>query len=148
MQSGSRYCALRSIDRDIERTTRLSLSLDSSWIACKAVPISQAPSGRLQRNILASVAQFETEVRKERQWNGIAAARSNGRKCPWGGKKLGTRITLTEGKEALARKSKAEGQSVASIARNLGIARKTVYVALSRCLSKRFLGLAPIPVSY
>src|SRR5262249_14332955 len=25
------------------------------------------PSGRLQRNILASVAQFETEVRKERQ---------------------------------------------------------------------------------
>src|SRR5437870_1603569 len=65
MQSGSRYCALRSIDRHIERTTRLSLSLDSSWIACKAVPISQAPSGRLQRNILASVAQFETDRNKQ-----------------------------------------------------------------------------------
>jgi DNA invertase Pin-like site-specific DNA recombinase len=91
------------------------------------------PSGRLQRNILASFAQYETEVRKERQLNGIAAAReANGGKCPWGGRKAGTRITLTQEKEALARKLKAEGQSVASIARNLGIARKTVYVALAR----------------
>jgi DNA invertase Pin-like site-specific DNA recombinase len=91
------------------------------------------PSGRLQRNILASVAQFETEIRKERQLNGIAAARAaNGGKCPWGGRKPGSRITLTAEKEALARKLKKEGQSVASIARNLGIARKTVYVALAR----------------
>jgi len=91
------------------------------------------PSGRLQRNILASVAQFETEIRKERQLAGIAAKRAeNDGKCPWGGRKTGTRITLTEEKEALARKLKSEGQSVASIARNLGIARKTVYVALGR----------------
>ena len=91
------------------------------------------PSGRLQRNILASVAQFETEVRKERQMAGIAAKRAeNDGKCPWGGRKQGTRITLTKEKEALARKLRAEGQSVASIARNLGIARKTVYVALAR----------------
>ena len=91
------------------------------------------PSGRLQRNILASVAQFETEIRKERQLNGIAAARAaNGGKCPWGGRKPGSRITLTAEKEALARKLKAEGQSVASIARNLGLARKTVYAALAR----------------
>lgn len=91
------------------------------------------PSGRLQRNILASVAQFETEVRKERQANGIAAARdANGGKCPWGGRKTGTRITLTKEKEVLARKLKAEGQTVTSIARVLGVARKTVYVALRR----------------
>jgi DNA-binding CsgD family transcriptional regulator len=51
---------------------------------------------------------------------------------PLGGRKAGTRITLTAEKETLARKLKAEGQSVASIARNLGIARKTVYVALAR----------------
>jgi DNA invertase Pin-like site-specific DNA recombinase len=91
------------------------------------------PSGRLQRNILASVAQFETEVRKERQLAGIAAARArNNGKCPWGGRKTGTRITLTKEKETLARRLKAEGHTVASIARNLGIARKTVYVALKR----------------
>jgi DNA invertase Pin-like site-specific DNA recombinase len=91
------------------------------------------PSGRLQRNILASVAQFETEVRRERQANGIAAVRAaNGGKCPWGGRRVGTRITLTKEKEKLARKLKAEGQTVTSIARVLGIARKTVYVALKR----------------
>lgn len=91
------------------------------------------PSGRLQRNILASVAQFETEVRKERQANGIAAARAaNNGKCPWGGRKPGSRLTLTEEKESLARKLKAEGQTVTAIARVLGIARKTVYVALKR----------------
>jgi DNA invertase Pin-like site-specific DNA recombinase len=82
---------------------------------------------------LASVAQFETEIRKERQSAGIAAKRAeNDGKCPWGGRRAGMRITLTEEKEALARKLKKEGESVASIARNLGIARKTVYVALGR----------------
>jgi DNA invertase Pin-like site-specific DNA recombinase len=91
------------------------------------------PSGRLQRNILASVAQFETEVRKERQLAGIAAARdANDGRCPWGGRKQGVRITLTTEKEALACKLKSEGHPVAAIARNLGIARKTVYVALKR----------------
>jgi DNA invertase Pin-like site-specific DNA recombinase len=91
------------------------------------------PSGRLQRNILASVAQFETEVRSERQMAGIVRVRkANGGKCPCGGRKKGTRITLTAEKEALARKLKREGQSVASIARNLGLARKTVYAALAR----------------
>jgi DNA-binding CsgD family transcriptional regulator len=35
-------------------------------------------------------------------------------------------------KEALAKKLKAEGQTLASIARNLGIARKTVYQAMAR----------------
>jgi DNA invertase Pin-like site-specific DNA recombinase len=94
------------------------------------------PSGRLQRNILASFAQFEAEVRKERQEAGIAAVRArHGGKCPWGGRKVGTRISLTEEKEALACKLKAEGQSVASIARTLGLARKTIYIALQRAAS-------------
>jgi DNA invertase Pin-like site-specific DNA recombinase len=88
------------------------------------------PSGRLQRNILASVAQFETEVRRERQTAGIAAAKAAGKH--WGGRKIGTRITLTVEKEMLAKRLKAEGQTVSSIARNLGIARKTVYQAMAR----------------
>jgi DNA invertase Pin-like site-specific DNA recombinase len=88
------------------------------------------PAGRLQRNILASVAQFETEVRRERQLAGISAAKAAGKK--WGGRKAGTRITLTEEKEILCRKLKGEGESVASISRNLGLSRKTVYEALGR----------------
>jgi DNA invertase Pin-like site-specific DNA recombinase len=88
------------------------------------------PAGRLQRNILCSVAQFETEVRRERQMAGIAAAKANGK--TWGGRKTGTRISLTAEKEALCRQLKAQGTKVAEIARALGIARKTVYVALKR----------------
>jgi DNA invertase Pin-like site-specific DNA recombinase len=89
------------------------------------------PAGRLQRNILASVAQFETEVRRERQLAGISAAKAAGKK--WGGRKAGTRITLTHEKEILCRKLKAEGETVAAISRNLGLSRKTVYQALGRC---------------
>jgi DNA invertase Pin-like site-specific DNA recombinase len=36
------------------------------------------PSGRLMFCIIASVAEYETEVRRERQIAGIAAARENG----------------------------------------------------------------------
>ena len=87
------------------------------------------PSGKLQANILASVAQFETEVRRERQMAGIAAAIAGGKK--WGGRKAGTRITLTPEKEKLSQKLRQDGQTVASIARNLGISQKSVYKALA-----------------
>jgi DNA invertase Pin-like site-specific DNA recombinase len=36
------------------------------------------PAGRLMANVLASVAQYETEVRSERQMAGIAAAKERG----------------------------------------------------------------------
>ncbi len=37
------------------------------------------PSGRLMFNIIASVAEYETEVRRERQMVGISAAREKGK---------------------------------------------------------------------
>jgi DNA invertase Pin-like site-specific DNA recombinase len=88
------------------------------------------PAGRLMRNLLASFAQYETEVRSERQRAGIEAAKAQGK--TWGGRKPGQRITLTEEKEEFCRKLKAEGHPIASIARNLGLSRPTVYEALSR----------------
>jgi DNA invertase Pin-like site-specific DNA recombinase len=75
------------------------------------------PSGRLQRNILASVAQFETEVRKERQLAGIAKAKTEGKR--WGGRKAGTRVRLTEEKEGVIRQLHGEGKSVAFISRTV-----------------------------
>jgi hypothetical protein len=41
-------------------------------------PLSN-PSGRLMFNIIASVAEYETEVRRERQMVGLAAAREKGK---------------------------------------------------------------------
>jgi DNA invertase Pin-like site-specific DNA recombinase len=102
-------------------------SVSESWIG------DDNPFAEIVTVVMAWGAQQERRRIKERQRVGIAAARKrNGGKCPWGGRNTGTRITLTMEKELLARKLKDDGHSVVSIARNLGISRKTVYVALAR----------------
>lgn len=88
------------------------------------------PAGRLMAHVLASVAQFETEVRVERILAVQAAARANGRKI--GGSKAGRRVTLTEEKEATIRRLRADGKSIATIARVVGLSRPTIYAALAR----------------
>lgn len=88
------------------------------------------PAGRLMAGVLASVAAYETEVRKERQLAGIAKAKSEGK--TWGGRRTGTRVRLTEEKEAVIRQLHEQGKPVASIARTVGLTRKTVYRALGR----------------
>jgi DNA invertase Pin-like site-specific DNA recombinase len=86
------------------------------------------PAGRLMLVVLAGVSQYETEVRRERQLAGIAQAKAQGKK--WGGRKAGTRISLTMEKEALIRQLRAQGQAIAVIARLVGLSRKSVYKAL------------------
>jgi DNA invertase Pin-like site-specific DNA recombinase len=88
------------------------------------------PAGRLMAGVLASVAAYETEVRKERQLAGIARAKAEGKR--WGGRRAGTRVRLTEEKEALIRQLHAEGKPVAAIARLVHLTRRTVYKALRR----------------
>ncbi len=88
------------------------------------------PAGRLMAGVLASVAAYETEVRKERQLAGIAKAKTEGKR--WGGRKKGTRVRLTEEKEVVIRQLHEQGTPVASIARTVGLTRKTVYRALAR----------------
>jgi DNA invertase Pin-like site-specific DNA recombinase len=91
------------------------------------------PTGRLIYTILASVAAYETEVRKERQMAGIQAVRNlHGGRCPWGGSKPGRRLKVTEEKERWVRKLKAEGRKMTEIARLVGLTRQTCYTILSR----------------
>jgi len=89
-------------------------------------------SGRLMAHILASVAEYEREVRGERQRAGIAAARErNNGKCPWGGSLPGVPKSLTAEQVEHIRRAKADGQGVTTIARTIGCARQTVYRVLS-----------------
>jgi DNA invertase Pin-like site-specific DNA recombinase len=88
------------------------------------------PAGRLMAGVLASVAAYETEVRKERQLAGIAKAKADGK--TWGGRKAGTRVKVTEEKENVIRQLHDKGYSIASIARTVGLTRKTIYRALGR----------------
>lgn len=83
------------------------------------------PAGRLTANVLASVSQFELELRSERQRAGIEAAQAAGK--TWGGRKAGTRVRLTNEKERTIRRLYKAGESVSAIARTVELSRPTVY---------------------
>lgn len=86
------------------------------------------PAGRLMANVLASVAQYEGEVRGERVAAGQAKARQQGRR--WGGSKPGIRKQLSAVQVRTIRKLEADGESKADIARAVGVSRPTVYAVL------------------
>lgn len=86
------------------------------------------PAGRLMANVLASVAQFETEVRAERILAGQEKARSEGKS--WGGSKAGRRVKVTDEQIAIIRRMSAEGATKSAMARATGLSRPTVYSVL------------------
>jgi DNA invertase Pin-like site-specific DNA recombinase len=87
------------------------------------------PGGRLMANMLASVAVYENEVRSERILAGQAAARAEGKR--WGGSVKGRRVKVQAEQIAAIRRSVAEGQPIAAIARATGLSRPTVYSVLN-----------------
>jgi DNA invertase Pin-like site-specific DNA recombinase len=85
-------------------------------------------AGRMLANVLASIAQFETELRAERVMAGQAAAKAAGKSI--GGRKAGTRVRLSLEKERAAKRLFKSGTPVSEIARTLQLSRPTVYRAL------------------
>jgi DNA invertase Pin-like site-specific DNA recombinase len=85
-------------------------------------------AGRLMANVLASVAQYETEVRAERVMAGQAVARANGKR--WGGSAKGRRVKVTDEQVQTITRMASEGAKVARIARATGLSRPTVYTYL------------------
>ena len=92
------------------------------------------PAGRLMANVLASVAQYETEIRAERIIAGQAVARTKGVRFgrPEG---TGKPIKVTPEQEETVRRLKAEGKKIAAIARAVGLSRPTIYSILNRAAS-------------
>jgi len=91
-----------------------------------------SPSGRLHARILASVAEFETEVRAERVKAGQAAARKRGKR--WGGSEAGRLLKVKPDQVTAIAKMRAAGESVASIARVTGLSRPTVYRVMKNAM--------------
>jgi DNA invertase Pin-like site-specific DNA recombinase len=77
--------------------------------------------GELTVNLLGCFAQFETAIRKERQIEGIAKAKTEG-------KYKGRQASVDT---AQIRLLKAEGHGATAIAKRLGVARASVYRALA-----------------
>ena len=73
--------------------------------------------GRLMLNMLAAVAEFETDLRKERQMEGIQKAKLEGRY-------RGRPASIDAGEIA---KLKADGLGPTAIAKRLGVGRASVY---------------------
>ncbi len=86
------------------------------------------PTGRLMFNMLGAIAEFETDLRRERQLEGITKAKAEGRY-------LGRPVTV-EGEAIVA--ALAAGEKPAAVARRFKVARSTVYrVAAQGQLSRR-----------
>ena len=86
------------------------------------------PAGRLMANVLASVAQFETECRAERVKAGQDVALAKGKK--WGGSKAGERTKVTPTQRRIIHQLKSEGSTVSAIAKAVNLSRPTVYKVL------------------
>jgi DNA invertase Pin-like site-specific DNA recombinase len=79
----------------------------------------------LMLSILGSFAEFERAIIRERQAEGIALAKREGRYS-------GRKRALTVGQIEALRKRIEAGESKSSLARELGIARSTLYKSLNR----------------
>lgn len=88
-------------------------------------------SGRLMENVLASIAQFETEVRGERVKEGHIKARKEGKR--WGGSKKGrvTSTSITREQREAVKHLKEKGTKIARIARSVNLSRPTIYKILA-----------------
>lgn len=75
-------------------------------------------------NVLGSVAQFEREMMLERQKEGVAKAKAEGK---YKGRKPTARMKAVEVKAAAA-----NGMAKRDIAVNLGLSERSVYRILSR----------------
>lgn len=90
----------------------LSMNLDTT-----------TPTGKLMLNLLGSIAEFERELMLERQREGIAKARAEG--------KYKGRAPTARRKAPQVRELRASGLPARDIAAKLGVSRSSVYRILS-----------------
>jgi DNA invertase Pin-like site-specific DNA recombinase len=79
------------------------------------------PTGRLMFNMLAAIAEFETDLRKERQLEGIAKAKEEGRY-------KGRPVTVDS---KAIKAALAAGDKPVAVAKRFNVARSTVYRVMS-----------------
>lgn len=126
VREGDTFVVTR-IDRLARSVTDLSevvAALTEKGVSFRALQQGEfdttAATGRLFLTMLGAFAEFETSLRRERQMEGIAKAKAEGRY-------KGRPVTVD--KDAI-RRMRGEGVKPTQIAQKLGVARSTVYEAL------------------
>lgn len=108
---------------------RIVSQLEAKGVAFKVLDDDQVDTsnrtGKLVMGILALIAEFETDIRKERQMEGIAKAKAEGR--------MGGRPKLiTNDMEAEMKALRADGLSIRKIAATVGVSKASVQKLLER----------------
>lgn len=80
--------------------------------------------GKLMFSLLAAVAEFETELRKERQLEGIARAKKDG-------VRFGRKPALTADQLSEMRLKRADGVLIKDLQRDYGLSKASVYRLLA-----------------
>jgi DNA invertase Pin-like site-specific DNA recombinase len=86
---------------------------------------TSTPGGRLTFHIFAAVAQFETEIRAERQAEGIAAAQRRG--VQFGHKHHLTPVQVTQ-----LRQARQDGVLIRQLMQRYGLSKASVYRYLTQ----------------
>lgn len=108
----------RSVSHLVDIGARLEARGGALKVLDQAIDTS-TPSGRLMFNMLGSIAQFERELMLERQREGIAKAKAEGK---YKGRKPTARAKGSE-----VKRLRLEGIGPTAIAKRLNISRASVY---------------------
>ena len=81
---------------------------------------TSTPQGKLMFSMLAAIAEFETDVRKERQADGIAKARAKG-------VQFGRKAEFTDEQVQEMRKKRADGELIKDIMDEFSISKAHLY---------------------
>ena len=86
---------------------------------------TSTPTGKLFFNMLASIAEIETEIMKERQMEGISKAKSKG-------VKFGAKPKLTDGEVEEMRQKRSKGVLIKILMKEYGLSKASVYRLLQK----------------
>ena len=81
---------------------------------------TSTPTGKLMFNLLGAIAEFETELRKERQADGVSKALNKG-------VKFGAKAKLTEQQVEQMKLDRDTGVTIKNLCGKYGISRASVY---------------------
>ena len=105
---------------DLHRILEQLQENDVGFVVLDQAIDTTTSAGKLVFGILASVAEFEVHLRKERQAEGISRARTEG-------VRFGPPPKLTEDQVAELRRERAAGVRIRDLAKQYGLSRSSVY---------------------
>jgi DNA invertase Pin-like site-specific DNA recombinase len=125
-----RVASLDRLARNLDDLRRLVTDLTAKGVRVEFIKEAltftgeASPMSKLLLSMLGAVAEFERELIRERQAEGIAIAKAKG-------VYKGRKPALTAEQVEQARERVTQGIPKAAVARDLGVSRQTLYSALS-----------------